>query len=434
MKNKILLIFCLLLFPINILALEIKHKNIMINGNLTEKLSDDNYNTKEVIKRNAPIDIRSDTPISHIYIIYELTSKTGTLTVNNKNIKIGSNGYLHEYIDLSTFNSNQLLINYDEDVIISEIYVFDESELPSWVQKWTLINKADLMILPTHSDDEHLFFAGLIPTYIDKGLKIQVVYLTNHNTTPKRLHEQLNGLWTVGLTNYPVIGPFPDAYSTSLEGALKELNNAGYTLDDVIKFQVNNIRKYQPFVIAGHAENGEYGHGQHILNTFALKTALLKAMDSFYESSYQTYEVPKTYLHLYKENQIIMNYDIPLTKYNGSTAYEISKLGYLCHKSQQYTWFTDWFFGKNNSYNKATEIRSYSPLEFGLYKSIVGEDRNKNDMFENIDFEKSNVISFSIYEFNKRTINKKGIYLLIIVEILIISLILFIVRITKESN
>jgi len=83
-----------------------------------------------------------------------------------------------------------------------------------------------------------------------------------------------------------------------------------------------------------------------------------------------------------------MNYDIPLEYFDGKTAYEVSKEGYSKHYSQQWTWFTKWINGTNNSYTKATDIKTYSPTEYGLYKSLVGEDINKNDMFENLTMRK----------------------------------------------
>ena len=74
---------------------------------------------------------------------------------------------------------------------------------------------------------------------------------------------------------------------------------------------------------------------------------------------------------------------------DGKTAYEVSKKGYSKHLSQQWTWFTDWINGKNNKYTKATEIKTYSPLKYGLYYTNVGEDIQKNDMFENITYYKT---------------------------------------------
>ena len=70
----------------------------------------------------------------------------------------------------------------------------------------------------------------------------------------------------------------------------------------------------------------------------------------------------------------------------GKTAYEVSKEGYSKHLSQQWTWFTDWINGKNNNYTKATDIKTYSPVKYGLFYSNVGEDVQKNDMLENITY------------------------------------------------
>ena len=84
-----------------------------------------------------------------------------------------------------------------------------------------------------------------------------------------------------------------------------------------------------------------------------------------------------------------MDYDSQLDYFNGKTAYEVSKEGYSKHLSQQWTWFTDWINGKNNEYTKATDIKKYSPLQYGLFYSNVGEDIEKNDMFENLVYYKT---------------------------------------------
>ena len=72
------------------------------------------------------------------------------------------------------------------------------------------------------------------------------------------------------------------------------------------------------------------------------------------------------------------------------TAFEVTqKLGYPCHESQQYTWFTKWINWVNMSVGgtpitKATQIVDNNPCKFGLYRSTVGEDVLKNDFLENI--------------------------------------------------
>ena len=312
---------------------------------------------------------------------------------DNETMNTGENNFVHEYIKLDK-ETNNIDITYNENAIISDIYVLSKGDLPDYIQNWNKpCSKADLMLFTTHADDEQLFFLGLMPTYVDRGMNVQVVYLADHSDNQKRIHEQLNGLWTVGIRNYPVLGVIPDAYSESLEGAINNLKKANLDQEDVIKFQVEMIRRFKPLVIVGHDIKGEYSHGQHILNTDSLIKSIELSNDSNYYSDikYDLWEAKKVYLHLYEKNQIIMDYDTPLKNFNGKTAYEVSKEGYKKHESQQWTWFTKWINGKNNEYTKSTDITKYSPNQFGLYKTTVGEDVNKNDMFENIVLRKDEV-------------------------------------------
>ena len=74
-----------------------------------------------------------------------------------------------------------------------------------------------------------------------------------------------------------------------------------------------------------------------------------------------------------------MDWDTPLESMGGSTPFELSKQGYACHLSQQNTWFTKWM-----NKDRAADINKYSPCEYGLYRTTVGEDVRKNDFLENI--------------------------------------------------
>lgn len=351
---------------------------MFINDTLTSKLTDNNYSTYITLNKEEVIKITSEEEFNYVYIIYYRDSMTGTLTYNTNKLNVGRNSFLHECLKLDN-KTTVAELSYEEDVRIKEIFLFDTT-LPSWVQTWEVpYQEADIVLFSTHSDDEHLFFAGLIPTMIANDKKIQVVYLTQHNDNPQRLDEQLNGLWAVGMRNYPVLGVIPDAYSTSLDGAINNLTNQGFSSDDATNFIYDIIKRFKPKVVVGHDEAGEYGHGQHMLNTYALKNALNLLREE--EKPY------KVYLHLYQENPIMMNYDIPLEYYNGLTAFAVSKLGYAEHKSQHYTWFTDWLLGKNAEYTLATDIKTYSPLEYGLYYSKVGYENKDGDMFYNIPVE-----------------------------------------------
>lgn len=411
------------------------HENIsiLINDISTTKLSDNNYNTYVTLNTGDTITIENTETFNYVYIIYYVESMTGTINYNNTSIRVGENQFLHECIKLDEA-TNKITINYDDTVRIKEIFLFNET-LPNWVQTWNQpLDKADILLFSTHSDDEHLFFAGLIPSMIASGKNIQVVYLTHHNDNPKRLDEQLNGLWAIGLRNYPVLGAFPDAYSESLNGATNNLSYAGFSLDDVINFQIDIIKRFKPLVVVNHDEAGEYSHGQHILNTHALKEALNLLEDE--------YKPEKVYLHLYAENPITMNYDIPLEYYNGMTAYEVSKLGYAEHDSQQYTWFTDWLKGKNNEYTKATDIKTYSPTKFGLYYSKNGNyETLDNDLFYDVEITNNeepiedNQVKEPVKEEIEETTNNEIDYkipIIIVSSLIGIALIIILVKVFKK--
>lgn len=404
MKKKILYISLILISTYlifctsNVQAADItKTTNITLKNNTINKnITDGKESTYASINKNTPITIKSQEDIHGIYIIYNYSSKTGTISANDKKTTVGTNNFLHEYININELlgPAKELTLTYDENVKIADIYILSSGELPEYVEVWKpSCEVADLLLFSTHSDDEQLFFLGLLPTYVSKGAYVQVVYFANHNDAPSRLHEQLHGLYTVGIRNYPVMGLIPDAYSTTLNGAISNMKSAGITEDEALQFQVEMIRRFKPQVVVGHDEKGEYSHGQHILNTYLLEQAIYKAADETYAidsyNKYGTWQISKLYLHLYEQNEITMNYDIPLEYFGGKTAYEVSKEGYSKHLSQQWTWFTKWINGPNNSFTKATDITTYSPLKYGLFYSNVGEDVQKNDMFENITYYKT---------------------------------------------
>ena len=353
------------------------------------KITDEDYTTYIKVDANSTIEINNGIQIKSLYIMYELKGYKGTLEYNNKTIEIGNNNFIHEYIDIPEA-SNSIKIRYDENAIITDIYVFSKGKTPNYVQKWKVNNnKTDLLLFSTHSDDEHLMFAGLIPTYIARGYNVEVAYMTNHiNNNQSRYHELLNGLWVAGVTNYPELGPFPDQHSRDLNKAIKKLEIINIKQDDIINWQVETIRKYKPSVVVGHAENGEYGHGQHRLNSKCLEQAVVKAEDPEYSTNNynKPWKINKTYIHLYDKNRIEINIDTPLDYYNGLTALQVSQLAIKEHKSQiKSGWVYKWLCGPNGyEITKSTQITKYFPNQFGLFRTNVGKDIKKDDIFENI--------------------------------------------------
>lgn len=354
-------------------------------------LSDGNIDSYKTSSANSSITVTSEEAFGSLYLMFDLEFGEYTITdnVTGQSQTAGTHSMLHEYVELAQPTTSVTLAFATDRVRLSEIQAFTPGAVPEGVQVWNapLEGKTDLLLLSTHGDDDQLFFAGLLPLYAaERGYNVQVAYLTDHrNLTNQRTHEMLNGLWAVGVRAYPVFAPFADFRIDDLNGTYERYQQLGTTKDDLLSYVVGLMRRFKPQVVVGHDLKGEYGHGMHRVYTDLMIQALEQSKDEtvFPESaqSFGTWEVLKAYIHLYQENPVVIDYDTPLEAFDGMTAFEVSKkLGYPCHKSQQYTWFTSWI----NASSTAAGIGTYNPCNFGLYHTTVGEDVEKNDFMENI--------------------------------------------------
>lgn len=348
---------------------------ILGSGERASALSDGDYNTYITFNEGDSVTVQSADggTIHGLYIIWNSPVREWTLETDNGSIPCGQNGFLHEYVKLEA-GTDTAVINIPADgMSVCDIRIFDTMDVPDDVQLWNApCDRADIMLIPSHADDEILFFGGIIPTYgVARSARIQVVYMTQFwDTTPIREHEKLDGLWTAGCRYYPVSAGFTDVYSNSLEGARTQYDENAMT-----EFIVEQIRRFKPQITVTQDFNGEYGHGYHMLTADAVANALDAAADAgSYTASVEQYgvwDVPKAYFHLYGENKIHLNLREPIDEMGGRTAIEIAEAAYKMHVSQQWCWFY------------VSDGYQYSCADFGLYRTLVGTDSG-NDMLENI--------------------------------------------------
>ena len=222
------------------------------------------------------VTVRSERPMAGLYIQWDGPVNEWTLSYDGKNVTFGRNGFLHEYVEIPG-GAKECTITIPATTRICEIYAFSEGELPDWVQRWEKsLEKADLLVFSTHADDEVLFFGGAVTLYCALGYRTQVVYMCNYwNGEKTREHEKLDGLWTMGVRNYPVNMDFDDHYAESLEYA-----KTIYNYEKLTAAVAENIRRFKPQVIVSHDINGEYGHGGHIILCAALREAVEKTADA----------------------------------------------------------------------------------------------------------------------------------------------------------
>ncbi|MBN1776822.1 MAG: PIG-L family deacetylase [Clostridiales bacterium] len=294
----------------------------------------------------------------------------GWLTVAQK-----KDGYVVEYVALPAGTRSFRLCRAEDDTSIfkiGEMRVYGPGEPPEDVQRWEPVaEKCDILVFSTHPDDEVLYMGGTIPYYVARGKTVQVVYMTT--VTSYRKIELHDCLWACGVRNYPVLGPLTDKNLDDIQ----LLYERYWPLEKVQSFIVECIRRCKPEVVVTHDLGGEYGHLEHVATARNTVWAITRTADEtcFPESAgqYGAWQVKKLYLHLYQENEIVMNWSQPLDFFGGETALSMAAKGFELHRSQS-----------ENNYHSVKNYGLYDCRLFGLYYTEVGEDILKNDFLENI--------------------------------------------------
>ena len=258
-------------------------------------------------------------------------------------------------------------------LFIAELRVLGEGDAPGWVQQWQApLEKADLLALAAHPDDEILFLGGTIPYYAgEMGKAVQVAYLVP--TMPYRRLELLDGLWLCGVRNYPILGHFPDQFQLTLKGMYAQ---KGWSRESVYRFVTEVYRACRPDVVVTQDVNGEYGHGAHRAAADAAQAAVALAADASYQKKMahsEPWQIEKLYIHLYEQNPVKMDWRKPLAAFEGQTAFDVACRAFACHVSQQKTDYHVEDFGP------------YDNSRFGLAFSAIGEDTRKDDFFEHVE-------------------------------------------------
>jgi LmbE family N-acetylglucosaminyl deacetylase len=392
MKKWILSLLLLLILPISaapygaaseMQASEITDlAKITVSNNVVnmKSMTDQRYITAWASKKGyAQFDLPKDTPCYGVYLCFsgatagysvQIQGDSGNW-VDYKTVLPG--GYEHQYVKLPGVNSLRVKAGNTGVIMYNaEIHLIGEGRTPDWVQQWeTLKNKADMMLLIAHPDDEFIWFGGTLPLYAgERGLQVQAVYMTCGANN--RRNELLDGLWTAGVRNYPVIGSFEDKSC----GSRGDMYSVWGGTKKVYPWLTGLLRRYQPDVLLTHDMNGEYGHGAHQAAAGAsIHSVQLAAQKDYDPASFEKYgvwQVKKLYLHLYSENAIVMDWQVPLDAFGGRTAFMVAEEALEKHKSQ------------HPLNEDMSESGRFDCRKFGLYMSTVGLDIRKNDFFEHI--------------------------------------------------
>lgn len=343
---------------------------VTVDGEEKPGLTDGSYETLELLPREAQIRVQSPggEKMAGLYLTWAARPAPWTLTSGEGETEQGKNGFLHEYAFAEPAADFTITLGAGE--ALCDIRAYSEGVLPEDVQVWEPpCVQADLLLFPAHADDEILFFGGVLAEYGgQRGLNTQVAYFSEYNNV--REHEKLDGLWASGIRNYPVHMGFTDVKPEN-QAQAREI----FGEEKALECFVEQIRRFRPQICVGHDVDGEYGHATHIFVSDILRRAVDVSMDpAAYPDSalrYGLWDVPKTYLHLWKGSPIHLDCRKPLPAFGGRTALEVATNAYTRHVSQQWCWFY------------VSDDNAYSIADFGLYRSTVGTDTG-NDMMEHL--------------------------------------------------
>lgn len=279
-----------------------------------------------------------------------------------------------EVIDLPEGLTEVRFMNHNDPntrMVISEMTVFTPGDLPEYVQRWRKPgDKVDMMLLAGHPDDEIIWFGGLLPTYAGAMGK-DVLVVCSSMSVPYRRLELLDCLWTCGVRIHPIYCVQYDFSCRSIQDVFKKWNKA-----KCLEMFTEYYRRYKPDVVVLQDVNGEYGHGIHkAVSWLGRECAELAADPEQYPemvAELGVWDIPKIYIHLYPENQITLDWWQPLERFGGMIAQDVAREAFAKHKSQQGHGYAIWDGGQ------------YDNSLYGLYRTRVGEDVEKNDMFEHI--------------------------------------------------
>ncbi len=346
---------------------------------LTGSVADDNVETKVRVCSEDSLRIESTTPFAALYLVWDTVPGVYTIQWDGGSRVCGEYGFLHEYVTLdASVTAVTVVLGPETSALLCDIRCYTEGSAPEDVQVWQPpCGEADILVFPTHADDDAIFFGALIAYYaIERQLTVQTAFMVDHTWQPHRAHERLNGLWAMGIRHYPVLGTAPDTATFDFQEAMSL-----YYSSDILGWQVEQIRRFRPLVVVGHDLNGEYGNAGHKVNAHYLTQAITAAADPEQHPDschdYGTWQAAKLYLHLYRENEIYLDVNTPMVNDPlGRTPFEAAEDGFAAHVSQQ-----RWATVQQNDHNRAYDCRP-----FGLYFTLVGTD-TKADIMEHVDRE-----------------------------------------------
>lgn len=245
---------------------------------------------------------------------------------------------------------------------ISELNAYPAAQpLPETVQRWQTVEKADLMVLVSDPGAEFSEFSGVLPLYAgEHGAQTVVVYMTCMEKR-SRAEEALSALWSMGMTNQPVLG---ERYARNYD--MLSIVEQDWNENEAADWLAALIDRYQPKVLVTHDGTDE-------TDRFPTRGYTARCAEQAVEKA--DWKVSKLYWYapanedgVRPEAVTTPDFQQRLVRFASRTAAETAQSLYSNYATQQV-------------YTRTVDAEA----AFVLRRSEVGEDTARNDLFEHID-------------------------------------------------
>lgn len=280
--------------------------------------------------------------------------------------------------------------------------------------------KAALMVIHAHPDDEGIFFGGTLPYYTQvKKVPTVLINMTTGwlysdgsqtSDSITRESELRTVAWRYGLRNEPIFAFFQQTKSSvTIDESWDRWANHITDGDDIAEGQqrasryfAEQIRLYKPDVIVTHDFGGEYGHPDHrnlptaiaaAWDLAAGREATIPEMTETYYGNTVTvpgqtispdgiagtpWQVKKLYIHNYDQNQLFHDFweDISVDDPGNGTPRQIANYAMQAYPSQGKPHVASVYAPLANGNNAWDD---YPSELWGLYATTVGPDTVADD-------------------------------------------------------
>lgn len=287
---------------------------------------------------------------------------------------------------------------------LPKVGVVDPDTITTWLP---YPDKADVLLVHAHPDDESIFFGGTVAYYTRiMGAKLVSVSMVTDLFThapggstprvPSRETELKNAVWNYGKRYLPIMMNLRDSYDIDTNDIWRPEYHLDKTWDawdsspaDLVVQDTNKngipdgrevgarlvaevIRRYKPDLVLTHDYNGEYGHDAHRATALVTTDAIGLAADgSVNIEDLPPWQVKKFYVHLYDQNKLFHHWH---DRVKGKRMIDYAWDGLNEHKSQgpgDRVGVASVYEQPSKAYQ---EFHKYPSEHWGLHTTTVGDD------------------------------------------------------------